>query len=333
MIKNNYYKWSKALSFNALFHIIISERGLGKTYGFLIFLLKSAYYNNKKAIILTKFINELAGKNNYATETFETMLSILNDIDDFKGLEIELKLIKNHVYMNDKIVFSFYAINNAEKMKKITTLKTYHYIVHDEFLTLGTYCRFEVSKFLTIYDTVDRRRNITKAFLLGNSLTKFNPYMEELGLPNDVQGYRYLKDRKFLIHVSNNVEYQKERLQSAITKLAGTDSKYLQMANKTEFVYDNDDYVIDIPKKDLGDHRFSLMINEKVYTISMCDQGFYIHELAKMDKRFHNKRPSIYSRMISIKLLKQLRELYYASMIYYANIDIKMNFIKEYIKE
>lgn len=330
--ENKFYKWKRTLSYNALFHLIITERGFGKTYGFLILTLKWCFYKNKKGIILTKYVNEL---DTYSIEIFATYQKILTDenVKDFEGLELELKLEKNHIYLNDKILVSFYAINHAERMKKITALKEYDYIAHDEFLTLGQYVPNETDKVLTIYDTVDRRKNTTKLFLMGNALSRYNPYSEDWGLPVNVNGFCYLKKRRFLIHISNDLEYQQQRLLSAVTKLAGEDSEYLKMANKNVFVYDVDDFVVELSKKQILSHKFSLLINEKVYTLSLFADGFYIHSLVKMAKIFHNKRPNKRSVKLTRDMKKQLQSIYFSSMLYYENIDVKVNFIKEFIKE
>ena len=333
-----YYSWKRTLSYNALFYWLITERGLGKTFGFLIYRMLATYWNDEKCILATKFKNELQGKMAYQKEIFKTMNEILVDEEVikkeyFKDLDIDLVLDGNLIYLNGKVCFGFYAINNAIKDKKITALKTYDAIAHDEFLSLGGYCQNEVDKLMTMYDTVDRRKNTTKLFMLGNALTRYNPYFEQLGIPNDVIGYHYIKERRMLVHISNDEAYQIERLESAITKLAGKDSKYSRMANKTEFVYDNDDYVMELKKSEIGQHRFGLIINTKSYTFSAIDGGFYIHSLVNIPKRFHNKKPSRTSKAISNRLLKQLRDLYFNGMLFFTNIDVKMNFLKDYIKE
>jgi hypothetical protein len=297
--------------------------------------MKATYYKGTKMLLLVKFKNRLEGKNSYQFKIFETMQKILEDpnVNDFDGLEIELTMDTGYIYLNGNICFKFDSINNAEVLKLDTSLKEYEGMAHDEFLTLGQYCRYEVDKVMTIYDTIDRRRNVAKLFMLGNALTRYNPYFEELGLPNDVVGYHYIKERDMLIHVSNDLEYQKERLQSAITKLAGKNSKYIKMSSETKFVYDDDDYVLEIARVHITDHRFGIMINNKAYTVSKIDDGFYIHNMVKNNKLYHNKRPTRQSILISKKALSQLRSLYLAGQLFYNNIDIKQNFIKEYIKE
>lgn len=51
----------------------------------------------------------------------------------------------------------------------------------------GNYISNEVSKFTAFYSTVDRKRGTTRVWLIGNTITKANPYISEWGLHNVVR--------------------------------------------------------------------------------------------------------------------------------------------------
>ena len=166
--------------------------------------------------------------------------------------------------------------------------------------------------------------------MLGNALTRFNPYIEGFNLNIDEYGFFFDKDRRFLTHISNDPVYQAEREKSAITKLAGKESKYSQMASQGQFVYDNDDFVVD-SVNEFERHVFALVIGGKEITMSRFRNGYYLHTKQKANRLFHNKLPSKNSAPIGRERLNKLKAIYLNSILYFENIEIKNNFIKEYM--
>lgn len=55
-------------------------------------------------------------------------------------------------------------------------------IIYEEFMSRGTYLPQEPSKLMTFYSTVDRKRGTTKIWLIGNTVSRICPYLDEWGL-------------------------------------------------------------------------------------------------------------------------------------------------------
>ena len=55
-------------------------------------------------------------------------------------------------------------------------------IIFEEFMSRTTYLHDEANKLLNFYSTVDRKRGITKLWLVGNTITRVCPYIQEWGL-------------------------------------------------------------------------------------------------------------------------------------------------------
>ena len=57
-------------------------------------------------------------------------------------------------------------------------------IIFEEFMSRTTYLHDEPNKLLNLYSTVDRKRGTTKMWLVGNTITRVCPYIQEWGLNN-----------------------------------------------------------------------------------------------------------------------------------------------------
>lgn len=55
-------------------------------------------------------------------------------------------------------------------------------IIFEEFMARGSYLPHEPDKLMNLYSTVDRKRGTTKLWLVGNTISRVCPYIEEWGL-------------------------------------------------------------------------------------------------------------------------------------------------------
>lgn len=60
-------------------------------------------------------------------------------------------------------------------------------IIFEEFMSRGVYLADEVNKLMNFYSTVDRKRGIVKLWLVGNTISRVCPYIEEWDLFNIIQ--------------------------------------------------------------------------------------------------------------------------------------------------
>ena len=84
-----------------------------------------------------------------------------------------------------------------KKLEKLTELKKYGYvmalsteqhmssasfldvdtIIFEEFMERGVYIAHEPDRLMIFYSTVDRKRGTTRLFMVGNSISRVNPYI------------------------------------------------------------------------------------------------------------------------------------------------------------
>lgn len=63
-------------------------------------------------------------------------------------------------------------------------------IIFEEFMSRSGYLANEPTKLLNFYSTIDRKRGTTKVWLLGNTITKVCPYINEWGLTTIVRNQK-----------------------------------------------------------------------------------------------------------------------------------------------
>lgn len=99
-----------------------------------------------------------------------------------------------------QLFFSYYDAENAstkrgEKIGYVMALSTeqnysgcsyldVHNIIFEEFMSRSDYIPNEPNKLMFLYSTIDRKRRTTKLYLLGNTVSRVCPYLQDWGLHN-----------------------------------------------------------------------------------------------------------------------------------------------------
>lgn len=226
-----YYSTAKIDRKNCTYNLIFGERSNGKTYALL-----------KKAI--TEFMNN---RSQFAyVRRWKEDLTARRAKQLFAGLEengeIE-KITKGEfknvwyvagkfylcnygedgkaIYNEQDVIGHKFAISDGEHDKS-TQYPKVELIIFDEFLTNKLYLNEEFVSFMNIVSTIVRRRLNVKIYMLGNTVNKYSPYFQEMGITNALtmrQGtidvYHYGKSElKVAVEFCNNAE-DKETQKSA----------------------------------------------------------------------------------------------------------------------
>ena len=206
----SYYNYSKILSFNAIYNLIIGNRGKGKTFGIKKKAIKDAIIKGHQFIYVRRFKEELA----IARSTF------FDDIREyFPGYDFKLQgknCYWSHAVdrgMKDRewnLMGCFVALTQAQNFKSANfpRVKT---VIFDEFIletNSQTYLRNEVNIFNNLYSTIDRWKDKTRVFFLANSVSAMNPYFIEWKIvPSEDTEFIIKKDGFVICHIDNNQEF------------------------------------------------------------------------------------------------------------------------------
>lgn len=193
------------------YYIIFGMRSNGKTYSSLTYALERYAKYGEQFVYLRRYEEDIRRK--YMMDLFAG--HIANGAFDkiFNNNEICWNSItaqggrlyltrtdfidgKRKIIKDEKPVCYLFALNTWEHSKGVS-FPGVNTVVFDEFLTRSTYLYDEVTAFSNFVSTIVRQRDNVKFLMLGNTVSPFSPYFQEIGLthvadmkPGTTQVYR-----------------------------------------------------------------------------------------------------------------------------------------------
>ena len=219
-----YYDYDKLLSRSEwILAFIVTERGLGKTFGAKLAMLKRFLKTGEQFIYVRRYKTELDS----SLVTFWSDLQNNGYFDDLE-LKVQRNKLLTKFTCNGKVC-GFAVPLSTSNILKSTAFPKVKYIIFDEFLLWdgGTYryLKNEVSMFLDLYETVFRLRD-GKAIFLGNSINSYaNPFFAyfDLDLPYGTE-FKSYRDGSILVQYARNSVYRDVKRKTKFGKLIdGTD--------------------------------------------------------------------------------------------------------------
>lgn len=190
MTKQEYYSLSRIKKKNATYNVIFGERSNGKTYACLEEGIRRFIKNGSQLAYVRRWKEDVTGKR--AKRIFQGIneSGVISKItDDYSGvtyLNGSFFLCNydekgNPVYNEgDRLGYTF-ALSETEHDKS-TSFPRVRMIIFDEFLTKNMYLQDEFVLFMNTVSTIVRRRTDVEIFMLGNTVNKYAPYFDEMGL-------------------------------------------------------------------------------------------------------------------------------------------------------
>lgn len=309
---------------DADFYIIIGQRSNGKSTSVASFLIDEnqsngcmfAYFTRLANISIAKDMEEGNGYftgylEQYAMETYHKKFSVKD----------------NAIYLGDKPICKQFALSLSGKYKSKQYDENYRYIVFEEFVSEdGFYIRNEWIRFNSVISTITRNRG-AKVFLIGNTVSRFNPYFENFGIDVMELDIRAGEHRviqtpdgaKVCIDFCDNV-YQKESEIASVLKV-----KDNKIALSTDWM--QSEMVLDGSVIDSLASQYKVLPVCIIALQTSTDAEFYV-----MYCLYEGER--IVCNILTLKTLckqEQIDELDYNDAVYY--IDVKpVECIKEGVK-
>lgn len=206
-----FYDWNKTLSYDAFITIVISERGLGKTYGLRKQCVKDFIKTGEPWAEICRYNNQL---DSLSAGYFEKFV----ENDEFPGYVF--KTTKEYMFIAQKPVEGekpdwrlcgyFLALSNWQNDKKRTFIRPRR-IIFDEFLIdrRDRYHRYlpdEYTLLLNDFSTLTRETPEdvakTRLYMLGNACDLVNPHFEALGIdsPPEKNTYTWFRNKTVMLH-------------------------------------------------------------------------------------------------------------------------------------
>lgn len=220
-------------------NFVTSPRGAGKSFSTLKFVTERATEHGEEFVYIRRQQNEL----DVAVPTLYSPLLAKGLFEDY-----EIKNSGISFTANGDIIGYYLSISAAHKLKSVGFPKV-KYIIFDEFISESKkYISGEVTKFLSLIETIARMRDDIQIICLANQNTIYNPYYSYFGVrpasPKTVKT-RFRK-KSILIYQYQAEEYKKaKRLTKFASLISGTDYGGFILDN--EAIDDDYSFVIKLP--------------------------------------------------------------------------------------
>lgn len=195
-MKSKYYRLNRILEYDATYNMVIGERSNGKTFAGQEFGLKEYCEKGRQLAIIRRWQDDFKGKR--GAEMFSGIVNngLVEKYSKGKWTTIDYYSSRWYLakYENEKLVrdtepFAYAFAISAMEHDKSTSYPKICNIIFDEFLTRDYYLPDEFVKFMNVLSTIIRDRSDVKIFMFGNTVNKYSPYFDEMGL-------RHVKDMK-----------------------------------------------------------------------------------------------------------------------------------------
>jgi hypothetical protein len=320
-----WYNVDETLSHNCLFNFVIGSRGVGKTYSYKDRAIRNFLKNKAQFIYVRRYKEEL-----------KTLSNFFNAVKP-KYTDLEFKTDGMKLYINDELAGHAIALSTSESIKS-TDFPDVTLIIFDEFLIetgVHRYLPKEVQKFLGLYETVARMRDVTALFF-ANATTMTNPYFLyfNIKIPH---GSSFYKQGDILFQYIDNHEYTDAKNKTRFGQIiAGTEYGGFSVDNK--FLLDSTSFIE--KKNGKADFLFSMVYNSyrlgvwvsyqdgKMWVSYDAPTGRLEYAITLAD---HTENTLLIKALGQSRFFKSFLENYKIGRVFFEDINIK-NITYEVIK-
>ncbi len=248
--------------------------------------------------------------------------------------ENTLKAESNTLYCDGKIMGYSQALSTASILKS-DAFPNVNLIIFDEFIidNRGTYhyLKDEVTKFLDLYETIARGRDVTVLFL-SNAVTITNPYFDYFHLNKPANGniQRFGSSKEILVQnfVSQPLSIMKK--QSRFGQIING-TEYLDYAYDNEWLLDNTDFIAQKPRR--CEYFLTLLYKDTKLGIWLDNKDWMYYVSLNVDEQYpkvysvttddHKPNVMLFHAGRKLPWLKNLQDAYEMGAVRYESIKLK----------
>lgn len=206
MLKSKYYSLKEILKKKSLYNIIFGERSNGKTYAVLKHGIEQYVKTGSQLAIIRRYQDDFKGKR--GAVMFEGLVTNgeISRLTNYEWSGVSYyagrwffnrKNDKDETEKSEEPFAYGFSLASMEHDKS-TSYPKIRTVMFDEFLTRSFYLTDEFTIFMNVLSTIIRDRNDVTIFMLGNTVNKYCPYFNEMGLTHikqmkqgDIDVYEY----------------------------------------------------------------------------------------------------------------------------------------------
>lgn len=190
-LKNEYYDVEVIDHYNAHYNVIFGKRSNGKTYSILKKIVYNAAKGKGQGAYLRRYREDFKGKR--GATLFDSLIANNEISKATDGKWTTVKFYSDRWFFakkdeNDERLIAddtpfCYGFSLAQmEHDKSTSYPLITTVVFDEFISRIGYLPNEFVLFMNVLSTIIRQRNNVKIYMLGNTVNKYCPYFQEMGL-------------------------------------------------------------------------------------------------------------------------------------------------------
>ncbi|WP_208434402.1 phage DNA encapsidation protein [Bartonella taylorii] len=348
--KELYYDLNKALSYNALWNFLDSNRGLGKTFSTLRFVCNAYKKRNEQFIYVRRTKEEIgrvkdemfiALENQGIIKPFEFRCEgdcILYNpeihLDELKKFcqgrgETEARISTKRPYRkpsifkakNDTLCGYLIPLSlvNQYKHCSFSNVKT---IIFEEYICeQGKYLKNEPEKLVSLCESVFRHRDGGRIICLGNNVSQSNPYFDFFDLRNHHKNeFTFFREQSILIGHTLGKEFAEKKVQTKFAKSI-KDTAYGSFVLDNNALNINDDYsFIDKMKSIPKRPYFNLIIQNQKLAVFFASDKLFIKKGFNKDYITYSMDNTLYEGAIKGSISKDRKLKQLAKFIRYGDV-------------
>lgn len=189
--KVKYYSLNNIKRKDATYNVIFGERSNGKTYALLTEVVKNWAKDGSQFAYVRRWQEDIKGRRGQSVFSALTEDGSIDRLTDHQYQGVYYYSGRFYlctyddkgkpVYSDSDVLGYTFALSDTEHNKSNSYPKV-STIMFDEFLTKHLYLPDEFVLFMNTVSTIVRLRTDVKIYMLGNTVNKFCPYFQEMGL-------------------------------------------------------------------------------------------------------------------------------------------------------
>lgn len=331
-----WYDPDRTLSHNCLVNLVLGNRGCGKSYGWMMKVIKRFKKDGKQFIYLRRYTTELE-------KVQETVFKAIIRDNVFPGDKIEYK--GGCFYINDLLFGYCFSLTTSNDWKSASFPEVWA-IVYEECLIddrgkNNGYLKDEPGRILDLAETVNRMRpdkDTIRIIMLGNTISTINPFTLgwNLRIPKN-KTYTQIDDL-ILLEIVLNPEYIEAKKKTKLGRLMML-TKYGEYAIEGKFMLDSPEFI----EKKSGEcqYFFSIRYDGATYGIWMSytqgkiwvseDVDPYCKMVYTLKQDDHSENTILIKSISKCNALKTFIDAYRDGAVRFENQKIK-NIVADIIK-
>ena len=190
-VLKDFYEIDPIDNTGATYRLIIGQRSNGKTYSVCKHIIENYFEKGERGAYIRRWDEDIQPKN--ISSLFDPHLPLIIALSDgeynavaYRAKEFHLVYIdeEGKVVKKDPNAFCVTASINTAEHTKGQDRGEIHTILFDEFATRQAYLPNEFILYCNLLSSLIRNRDNTIIYMLANTVNRYCPYFEEMGLSN-----------------------------------------------------------------------------------------------------------------------------------------------------